>query len=154
MIPGRFVPSVEAAREESGARLVDPLLDQARPVQHRVLEPEKLVVAGEEPLVPGILGELERSSPGDELALNIESAVEYIPLCEGRRGWRAELSPRAREFVERFCASGREPPDPSSFLALSEKEKLAYERAQVEKSAACIAFLVRHSSRIERERKT
>lgn len=83
-----------------------------------------------------ILEELERSSPVDELALNIESAVEYIPLCEGRRGWKKELGPRARELVQRFGASDREPPDVERFLALSEKEKLAHERAQVEKSVA------------------
>ncbi len=83
-----------------------------------------------------ILYGLRRSVPVGEIALNIESAVEFIPMSERRPGWRRSLRPQAQDLLETCNAAGREPPDVTRFLALSEEERLAHEREQVERSVA------------------
>lgn len=43
---------------------------------------------------------LARHSPAKELHLNVEAAVEHIPVTPSRRGWRAEHAAAAERMVE------------------------------------------------------
>ena len=42
---------------------------------------------------------LARSSPAEELHINLEAAVEYIPVTPGRRGWRPEYAQAAETIL-------------------------------------------------------
>ena len=82
---------------------------------------------------------LARSSPAEELHINLEAAVEYIPVTPGRRGWRPEYAQAAEAILrradgKRTTPEGIEPWIPRKDMSLEEvlslEERLVAESAR------------------------